>query len=125
MHVYALPIDSIRIESEISALKKENFALASKISALDAKLESANNDFKVSKEMINAKVDSVKESAAINSENIKLTADKLDVELKKRNDELTSSISNVSSTLGNRIVWIITSIAFLLIIVIAYIILAI
>lgn len=125
LNVCALPTDSIsKIESEIATLRKENATLVSKITILESQLISTKNEWNSSKSEIISRVDSIKESTAINSANIKQTADELGVELKNQTEELTSSISNVSNTLGNKILWIIVSIALLLVLVFAYIILA-
>lgn len=121
----ALPIDSIsKLEVEISTLKRENSALVSKVSALESKLTSINRDLIKAQQEICAKVDSVKETAAINTSNIKQTADELGIELKNQNEELTSSISNVNNSLSNKILWIIISIAILLVVVVSFVVLA-
>lgn len=124
-NVNAFPIDSIsKLEVEISTLKKENYALVLKVSALESKLTSTNRDIIKAQQEICANVDSIKETAAINTSSIKQTADKLGIKLMKQNKELTSSISNVSSSLSNKILWIILFIAILFVVVISYVVLA-
>lgn len=123
VNLCASPVDSISVfESEISTLKKENYALKAKVSELDAKLESTKNNLNLLSEKINAKVDSVNNLTTLNSENIKQTAEKLGVELKNQSDDLKSSISNINNTLGNKIIWTTAFVALLLIIIVAYII---
>lgn len=125
LNVCALPADSLsKMGSEINALKKENIALVSRISILEAKITSTNNDLNKFKNEICAKVDSVKKTAANNSINIKQTADELDIELKKKTKKFTSSISNVRSSLNNKILWTITFTAIFLIVILAYIVFA-
>lgn len=121
----ALRIDSIsKLEVEIGTLKKENYALVSKVYALESKLTSINRDLIKAQQEIYAKVDSVKETAAINTSTIKQDADEFGVKLMNQNKELTSSISNISSSLSNKILWIIISITILLVVVVSYIVFA-
>ncbi len=120
-------VDTDSLNTEIRNLRRENAILTQKLAGIEANVRKQNalvtnlsDKMKTNASMI----DSLKSTTTTNAENIKLTADRLGVELKTQNESLSTSIMDLNKSVGDKTAMLICACILLLIIIVVCVLLA-